>query len=96
MTLVVDSTIPVSFSYGNPETVSVGASPFVLSNIYPFIVTAIIMGGTVSLIEFQGATWKDAGTWLPTPGTAGRVTFRPGDSLRITYSVAPTINWFPT
>lgn len=96
MTLVVDSTLPVSFSYGNPETLSVGASPFVLTNPYPFIVTAIVMGGTVSLIEYQARTWADAGTWVTTPGAAGRITFRPGDSVRITYSVAPTITWFPT
>lgn len=97
MTLVVDSTLGFSgFNYGNPEALTPSASPWVITNTNAFLVTAIITGGTVSLVEFQARTWIDAGTWLTLPGTSGAVRLRPGDSCRITYSVAPTVNWFPT
>jgi hypothetical protein len=50
-----------------------------------------IEGGTVSVIEFSrnGTDWYDTGI------TAGFVQMDKGDRLRVTYSVAPTITYFP-
>lgn len=97
MTLVVDSTTGFAgFSYGAPETFTPSASPWIITNTNGFLVTAISIGGTVTSIEYQARTWADSGTWLLLPGLAGAVRLRPGDSVRITYILAPTVNWFPT
>lgn len=79
MTLVVDSTVGFpGLSYGNPESLTPGASPWVITNTNAFLVTVVLTGGTVSLIEFQARTWIDAGTWQALPGTATATRLRPG------------------
>lgn len=74
----------------SPVAITVTASPFVY--------TAVIRGqlhvdgGTVSAIEFSrdgGTTWFDAGI------TAGFVQMDSRDQARITYTVLPTVNYFP-
>lgn len=65
--------------------------------VSPMTYTAIIRGqahvegGTVSVIEFSrnGTGWYDTGM------TAGFVQMDKGDLLRVTYSVAPNITYFP-
>lgn len=73
-----------------PEVlIAVGASPF----IYPAVIRGQIHigGGTVSAIEFSrnGTTWYDTGL------VKGFVEMDARDQLRITYSVAPTLTFFP-
>ncbi len=63
----------------------------------PFVYTAVIRGqahiggGNVSLVEFSrnGTDWYDTGL------TAGFIEMDRADSLRITYTIAPTITFFP-
>lgn len=52
---------------------------------------ALIRGGTVSLVEFSrdGTNWYDAGV------VKGFVQMNRGDSIRITYTVLPTLTFFP-
>jgi len=63
----------------------------------PMTYTAVIRGqahiggGTVSVIEFS----RDGTNWYDTGMTEGFVQMDRGDQLRVTYSVAPTINYFP-
>lgn len=63
----------------------------------PAIYTAVIRGqahiggGTVSLIEFS----RDGKNWFDTGIVKGFVTMNAVDNLRITYTVAPTLTFFP-
>jgi hypothetical protein len=52
---------------------------------------AHIEGGTVSVIEFS----RDGTNWYDTGVTTGFVQMDKGDAIRVTYSVAPTIVYFP-
>lgn len=71
------------------ESIDLGASPY----SYQAVIRGQIHvgGGTVSAIEFSrdGVTWFDAGI------TAGFVTMDARDYVRVAYSVAPTITFFP-
>lgn len=52
----------------------------------------LVSGGTVSSIQYRrGAT----GSFTTTGQTAGQLIVKSGDSLRITYTVAPTVTYFP-
>jgi hypothetical protein len=53
---------------------------------YPYPVTIIVYGGTVSDISIRG---------LSTGLTSGTFYLYPGDTLTITYSVAPTVKIYP-
>jgi hypothetical protein len=71
------------------EAITLSASPF----SYQAVIRgqAHISGGTVSAVEFSrdGTTWYNAGI------TAGFVEMDARDQLRVTYSVLPTIVFFP-
>lgn len=71
------------------EVVTLAASPF----SYQAVIRgqAHIGGGTVSAIEFS----RDALTWYSAGITQGFVQLDARDYLRVTYSVAPTITFFP-
>ncbi len=71
------------------EEVSFGASPA----LYTATIRgqAHIGGGTVSAVEFS----RDGTTWYDTGIVEGFVEMDRTDSLRITYSVAPTVTFFP-
>ena len=63
---------------------SVAASTVAMPNTSGFPVTAYVTSGTVTVIKTNGVT---------TGLTSGTVHLGPGDSLSVTYSVAPTIVW---
>ncbi len=80
------------FSAASPQrSVTVTASPF----LYGFTENGfvIVEGGTVSLIELlrgpSVVTTYDLGA------TAGQFAVRNGDAIQITYTVAPTVTFFP-
>jgi hypothetical protein len=62
--------------------IPVGASPFVYSNATQFVQQVVVSGGTVSSIALSrgGNMGETFGAWLLVPG----------DSITVTYSVAPT------
>lgn len=71
--------------------ITVGASPFVLTNTSGYASSVIVSGGTVSLVEFgRSGAFYTIGT-----ATNQTVNLSPGDSLRVTYSVLPTIIGVP-
>lgn len=63
----------------------------------PMTYTAVIRGqvhiggGTVSVIEFS----RDGTNWYDTGMTRGFVQMDRNDAIRVAYSVAPTITYFP-
>jgi hypothetical protein len=71
------------------EAAVVTASPFV----YEAVIRgqAHVSGGTVSAIEFS----RDGTTWYSTGITSGFVQMDARDFLRITYTVLPTLTFFP-
>ena len=72
------------------SAIAVGASPFAHTNNGSQDVDIIIQGGTVTLAEFgRGGSWYDVGT------TSGIVRLSAGDSVRVTYSAAPTMVKIP-
>lgn len=80
----------------NPEnaitTPAVGASPFVFENAGDFDIDAVVSGGTVSAVAIS----RDGVTYFPLASATGiTVRLNPGDFLRITYSVVPTLTLIP-
>lgn len=71
------------------ESVPLTASPMTYTAVIRG--QAHIGGGTVSVIEFS----RDGTNWYDTGMTRGFVQMDRGDRLRVTYSVAPSINYFP-
>lgn len=69
----------------------------VLATSSPFTYTAaskgfvIVQGGTVSLVQFS----RNGTTNYTTGQTQGTFPLSQGDSLVVTYSVAPTLTWVP-
>lgn len=73
-------------------TVTVGASPFTYQNERDFDMDVIVSGGTVSQVAFS----RDGVTFYPVASaTNTTVRLNPGDSVRVTYSVLPTLVLVP-
>lgn len=72
------------------ESPTVSASPAVLTPSVSGFYT--VNGGTVSAIAYRRGT---TGTFITSGVTAGFVPVRLGDAVRITYSSAPTVTFFP-
>lgn len=68
-------------------TAAVGASPWTYTNASGFRQDVLVNGGTVSAIEFGRA-----GVFYP---AASPIHLGPGDSLRLTYTVLPTVTVIP-
>ncbi len=80
----------IGLSPGDEVAVTVGASPYaytagVKGNV-------IVSGGTVSAIAFS----RDGVTFYTTGQTAGMFALNARDSLRITYTVLPTVTFVPS
>lgn len=88
----VASVITKGNSFAIPSTM-LNASPYTFTNGWQTPITVNVAGGTVSDISYS----RDGGTTLVTLATATgfTVTVQPGDSLRITYAVAPTVTFIP-
>lgn len=70
-----------------PTAQTVTASPFVYTNNSGNDQSEIVSGGTVSLIEYS----RNGGTYIPVGAIGGMFALSPLDSLRVTYTVIPTI-----
>lgn len=73
---------------GAMQSITVGASPFTYTA--PENGTVIVNGGTVSVVAFSRQ-----GTLVGTGMTAGMFPVSIGDSIRVTYSVAPNVRFVP-
>lgn len=77
--------------YSSRISVSVGPSPFVMTNTTGVRMDFLMSLGTISLVEFS----RDQLTWDNCGVLGGQFRLNPADSLRITYLVAPTIVAYP-
>jgi len=75
---------------GNEVAVSPGVSPY--TYVASVKGSLIVSGGTVSAIAFS----RDGVTFYATGQTAGMFALNARDSLRITYTVLPTVTFVPT
>lgn len=71
------------------ETLTLGASPFDYTAVIRGQLN--IAGGTVSAVELS----RDRTNFFSAGLTAGFVQMDAGDVARVTYSVAPTLTYFP-
>lgn len=88
--LLEPKSIP-DFSSIAPSTITVGASPFVHQNAGSYMYDAIVIGGTVSAVDFS----RDGVTYISSGVIAGPILLSPGDFVKVTYSVAPTMKKVP-
>lgn len=75
-----------------PSAIVVGASPFTYTNALAVPADVMISGGTVLTISIQRAT---GGGFILAGLLAGQYHTQPGDQIRITYVVAPTMTLMP-
>ena len=66
-------------------------SPFTWQNTNPYPVAVIISAGTVTTVEFS----RDGVTFFAVGLLAGQYHLSPGDRIRVTYAVAPTMTMVP-
>lgn len=72
------------------SAVVVGPSPFTYTNESDFDADALVTGGTVSAVAFT----RDGLTFYPV--NAGElIRLNPGDAVRVSYTVAPTLTLIP-
>lgn len=73
------------------QGVTPNGSPYVFK-AQNFRGSLMISGGTVSSVQYS----QDGINYIPTGQTAGCFPMAGGDFVKITYSVAPTMNYVPT
>jgi hypothetical protein len=82
----------INYNPRPPESITVGASPFVYQNTDPYPEDIIISGGNVSNIEWS----RDGANWYSLGIMAGKIRLEIGEYLRVTYITAPTMTKVPT
>ncbi len=70
------------------QNIIVGASPFIYKNTSGYLSKVFIIGGTVSAIQFSRDTVNFFTNIQP-------IILAPGDVVKVTYSVAPTMTLVP-
>jgi len=89
---MVSETVSSGGMYFGPiMSVSPGASPFTWQNPENVRVQMFVSLGTVTTIEFS----PDNVTYINCGLVAGTLILNPRQYLRITYVVAPTLNYIP-
>lgn len=96
MAVSLESTVPFKATnlaqYAVAESdITPDGSPFSYTNASAYTKDVIISGGTVTLIEFS----RDEAAYYTTGLITGIVTLSPGDTVRTTYAVAPTMTAVP-
>ena len=82
----------LSSSGSAASSIAVGASAFVYQNTGQSSEDVIVSGGTVTTIEIS----RDGSTFFVAGVLGGQFHLSPGDKLRVTYAVAPTMTRMPT
>ena len=72
------------------SSISVGASPFLYVNNANYDMDVQVSAGTVTLVELVRNSVSTAFSLV-----AGSFRVSPGDGLRVTYSIAPTMTQIP-
>ena len=92
MAISVVNQNPAVTHESNLDTVSVGASPFVLVNTYQHPVR-VFVSGTVTNLEYKQPGWLASDFQVVIILASTVVDLNPNDSLRITYVTPPTVKW---
>lgn len=74
-----------------PANQVAAASPYTYTNANAYVEDILVAVGTVTAIDFS----RDGTTWYATGVIAGIARLSPGDRLKVTYTVAPTITRVP-
>lgn len=76
-----------------PSAQVAGASPYTYTNAnaYAYAEDIAVAIGTVTAIDFS----RNGTTWYATGVIAGVIRLSPGDKVKVTYTVAPTITRIP-
>lgn len=82
--------VPTAYTVA-PAVQAAGASPYTYTNANIYAEDVAIAIGTVTAIEFS----RNGTTWYPSGIIAGVIRLSPGDKVKITYTVAPTITRIP-
>ena len=88
---VVDTATVNGVAVGPRNTVSLGSSPCKFQNTSACKMSFIVTGGTVTTIEMS----KDDSTYDVVGLLAGQQILAPGDWMRITYVLAPSVTYTP-
>ena len=76
---------------GEREAIALLGSPFTFTNLAAAPVVVFVSGGTGMGIEFS----RSGTTWDPVGQPGGQFRLNPGDMLRVTYLLAPTLVQYP-
>lgn len=96
-------TIPVSTNsdtyafYGPIQAITVTGSPFVIKcpdddSSQPSA-RLFINGGEIQGIRYNRALWDPVTDWISIGSVLPVIDLHPGDSIEVTYTTAPTMNW---
>ena len=77
------------------RSITVGASAFSYQNTSGADESIVVIGGTVSLVQVS-RNGTDFYTVAVAASTAGTVRLSNLDTIKVTYSVAPTMRCFPS
>lgn len=79
------------YSLGPRTSITVTGSPFTYRNDDNTPQEIFISVGTVTAIDFSrdGSTWDSCGL------VAGQFRLNPGDSIKVTYGISPTMIHYP-
>lgn len=84
--------LAIPSGYGTAPSAQVaGASPYTYTNANAYSEDVMVAGGTVTGLDFS----RDGSTWYASGLVIGTVRLSPGDKIKITYTVAPTITRIP-
>jgi hypothetical protein len=80
------------YSLGPRVSVTLGSSPAALQNTTTTPIMVLLNGGTVSLLEYSrdNVTYDSVGSLL-----SGDFFLNPGDWMRVTYTIAPAVVYYP-
>lgn len=74
-----------------PSSITATASPYTYQNTSGAAEDIMVTGGTVTAVDFS----RDGATWYSTGLVVVTVRLSPGDKIKITYTLAPTITKVP-
>lgn len=87
----METRVVNGMAYGDVASVSPSGSPFSWTNQEAVPVNVFVTGGTVTLLEFA----NDAVGFISIGILGGWMRLNPGQAIKVTYLVAPTIKYTP-
>lgn len=88
---MMETRIVNGMAYGDVLSITPGSSPYTWVNPEAVAVNVFVTAGTVSLIEFS----NDNVGFVSIGLLGGWMRLNPGQSIKVTYLVAPTMKYTP-